>query len=132
MAPELGRLLLRLAIGGLLLLHGIGKLRHGIGGIIGDVDAKGLPHAFAYLVYVGEVVAPIFVLLGWLTRPAAAAIAINMMVAVWLKHSADVMNMGKTGGYALELQALYFAGAIAIALLGSGRYAVGGGAGRFS
>lgn len=129
---DFGRLLLRLAVGGLMFLHGFYKIRHGIGGISNEVAAHGLPSAIAYLVYFGEVVAPIFVIIGWATRPAAIVIAINMVIAVWLSHTGQVLSLGKGGGYALELQALYFFGALTIALIGSGRFAVMRGMGRWS
>ena len=115
-----------------MLLHGIGKVRHGIGGISGEVTAHGLPSVVAYLVYLGEVVAPILVVIGWATRPAAVVIAINMLVAVWLAHMGTVWTLNKGGGWSLELQGLYFFGAAAIALLGTGRYAVMNGMGRWS
>ena len=46
MSQDLGRLLLRIAIGGLMILHGFHKMRHGIGGITDNVVAHGLPAAF--------------------------------------------------------------------------------------
>ena len=121
---DLARLLLRIAVGGLMLCHGLYKLRHGVGGIASSVTAHGLPSAVAYGVYLGELLAPIAVLLGIFTRPAAAIVAVDMIVAVWLAHTGDLFHLGKAGGYALELQALYLVGALALALLGSGRYAV--------
>ena len=72
---NIAMLLLRLAVGGMMLFHGIGKLQHGIDGIVTQVLAHGLPRAFAYGVYVGEVVAPLAVVLGLFTRPAACVIA---------------------------------------------------------
>jgi len=123
---DLGKLVLRLAIGGLMLLHGIAKLRHGIGGIETNVATHGLPSMFGWAVYVGELVGPILVLIGFLTRCGAIAIAIDMVVAVWLSHAADLFHLGRSGGYALELQALYFLGAVAIALLGPGRFSIAG------
>jgi putative oxidoreductase len=131
-SEDFGRLILRLVVGGLMLLHGIGKLRHGIGPVSSSVSSHSLPHFVAYGVYLGELVAPLFVLVGIFTRPAAAVIAIDMLFAVWLKHSGELFRLGSAGGYALELQLLYFAGAVAIALFGSGRYALNGGVGRFN
>jgi putative oxidoreductase len=83
-------------------------------------------------VYVGEVVAPLFVILGAWTRPAALVIAINMIVAVGMAHMNDLFSIAKTGGYALELQAMYLFSAIAIALLGAGRYSLAGARGRWN
>jgi putative oxidoreductase len=124
--------MLRITVAGLLLLHGIRKLSAGVGGIASSVAAHGLPHALTYGVYVGEVVAPLLVLLGLWTRPAACAIAINMLVAVYLSHQGDLAHLGKGGGWALELQAFYFVGALCVMLLGAGRFSVSRGAGRLS
>lgn len=128
---DLGKLILRLTVGALLLLHGFAKLRHGVGGIGEGLVAHGLPSALAYGVFLGEVVAPIFVLLGTYTRLAALVIAVNMVVAVALVHVGDVLHLGKSGGWAIELPALYFFGALAIALLGAGRYSLSRGASRW-
>ena len=121
---DTGKLILRLALGILILLHGIAKLTGGIDPIVGMVAKAGLPGALGYLVYVGEVVAPIMVILGVLTRPAALVIAINMVVAVGLAHAAQLFELGKQGGWALELQGMYFFTALAIAMIGAGRFAV--------
>jgi putative oxidoreductase len=131
-SEDIGRLILRLAVAGLMLMHGIAKLRHGIGPITSSVGAHSLPRFVAYGVYLGELVAPLFVLVGIFTRPAAAIIAIDMLFAIWLKHSGELSHLNSSGGYALELQFLYLAGAIAIALFGAGRYALNGGMGRFN
>ena len=131
-SEDIGRLVLRLAVAGLMLLHGIAKLRHGVGPIASSVGSHSLPHLLTYGVYIGELVAPLFVLVGIFTRPAAALIAVDMLFAVWLKHTGELGHLGSSGGYALELQVLYLAGAVAIALFGTGRYAVNGGMGRFA
>jgi len=73
-----GKLVLRLALGLLVLLHGIAKLRHGIGAITGMVGGAGLPAWVAYGVYIGEVAAPLMVIAGWYARIGGAIIAINM------------------------------------------------------
>ena len=129
---DLGKLILRLTLGGLMLLHGIAKLTGGIDPIIGMLGNAGVPSKLAYLVYVGEVIAPILVLIGLWTRPAALVIMINMIVAVALAHSHQLWSIGKTGGHALELQAFFLFGALAVALLGAGRFSLGGLRGRWN
>ena len=131
MMEDLGRLVLRVTLGVLMLLHGIAKLRHGVDKIAANVGRHGLPEAFGYLVYLGEVIAPILVLIGLFTRPAALIYAINMLFAYWLVHTGDIGKLTPGGGWRLELQALYFMGAIAIMLLGAGRYSVRRGANRW-
>ena len=77
-ADDIAKLLLRLTLGALILLHGISKIRGGPGFILDIVDKAGLPAPFGYLVYVGEVLAPLLVIVGLWTRLAALVIAINM------------------------------------------------------
>jgi putative oxidoreductase len=118
--------LLRLTLGLLMLLHGIAKVTGGIDPILGMVAKAGLPSALGYLVYVGEIAAPLLLIVGAWTCAAALVIAINMVVAVALVHASQLATLLPTGGWALELQAFYLAMALAIALLGAGRFSVGG------
>jgi len=129
--PDAARLLLRVAVAGMLLLHGIHKLRHGIDGIIANVERHHLPGFVGYGVIVGEVLAPLLVLVGWQPRLAALVIAFNMAMAIYLSHADQVIELGRAGGWSIELPALYLFGAVAVALLGPGRYSVSRGVGRF-
>jgi putative oxidoreductase len=129
---DAGKLVLRAVLAIILLFHGAAKLSGGIG-FIGDMLAKaGAPAALGYLVYIGEVVAPLMILAGLFTRPAALVVAVNMIVAVLLVHTSQFFTLNDQGGWALELQAMFFAGAVAVALLGAGRYSLGGKTGRFN
>jgi putative oxidoreductase len=129
---DAGKLVLRVVLAAMLLFHGISKMHNGIG-FVADMLAKaGLPAVFGYGVYIGEVIAPLFILVGLFTRPAALVVAINMIVAVLLVHTSQFFTLNETGGWALELQGMYFFTAVAIALLGAGRYSVGGANGRFN
>ena len=129
---DTGKLLLRLTLGLLLLLHGIGKLTGGVDSILGAVATAGLPASLGYLVYVGEIVAPLLLIFGIWTRAAAVVIAINMMVAVALVHMGQLATLAASGGWDLELQAFYLATALGIALLGAGRLSFGGADGRWN
>jgi len=119
-------LILRLVLGVLILLHGISKLPPPPELIAGVLAKANLPTALAYGVYVGEIVAPILLIVGVWTRLAAVVIAINMVVAVLIAHAGQLFSLGEQGGYALELQAMYLFVAIALALTGAGRLSVGG------
>jgi putative oxidoreductase len=132
MTDDHGKLLLRVVLAILLLFHGVSKLMGGIGFISGMLTKAGLPGALGYLVYIGEVVAPLLILVGLFTRPAALLVAINMIVALLLVHTAQFFTLNEQGGWALELQGMYLAGALAVALLGAGRYSIGGNDGRFN
>ena len=129
---DFGKLVLRATLAILILFHGVSKLINGIDPIMGMVTKAGLPSGVAFLVYVGEVIAPLMVLFGIWARLGAVIIAINMIVAVALAHIPQLFTMTKTGGWALELQAFFFFSAIAVALLGAGQYSVGGRAGKWN
>ncbi|WP_426699917.1 DoxX family protein [Rhodanobacter sp. Col0626] len=129
---DLGKLVLRVVLGVLILFHGVSKLIHGPGYIIGVVTAAGLSPFLAYGVYVGEVVAPLLLLLGYWTRVGALIIAVNMVVAISLVHMTQFASLNDTGGWALELQGMFLGTALAIALLGAGRFSLGGSAGRWN
>jgi putative oxidoreductase len=129
---DLGKLLLRVSIGAMLMLHGIAKLTGGVDGIAGMLQQRGLPGELAYAVFIGELLAPLAMILGLWTRPAALVAAINMGVAITLAHAGDVFKLGEQGGWAIELQGLFLFGALAVMLLGGGRFSVGGLRGRFN
>ncbi len=129
---DAGKLVLRLAVGVLILFHGVAKIFGGVGFVAGALGKAGMPPALAYGVYVGEVLAPLLLIFGLWTRPAALVVVINMVVAVLLAHMGQLTSIANTGGYALELQAMYLFGAVALVLLGAGRYSVGGAYGRWN
>jgi len=124
MTEDAGKLVLRLALGVLMLLHGLAKISSGVTGIAGMLQGAGLPAMLAYGVYVGEVIAPLLVIIGVYARIGAWLIASNMLFAIWLAHSAEIFLLGRGGGWALELQGMFLSTAVALALIGPGRYAV--------
>jgi putative oxidoreductase len=129
---DMGKLTLRAVLAIILLFHGVSKLIGGIG-FVADMLAKaGAPAALGYLVYVGEVIAPLLILAGIFTRPAALVIVVNMIVAILLVHTSQFFTLNETGGWALELQGMFLVGALAVAFLGAGRYSLGGTTGRFN
>jgi putative oxidoreductase len=132
MTEDQGKLILRLMLGGLMLFHGIDKVIGGIDGIMRVFQNLGLPGAVAYLVYLGEVIAPLFIVAGYWTRLAAFLVAGNMVVAVLVRHTGDLFTLTPNGGYGLELQAFYLLSAVAIMALGAGRLSVGGSRGQWN
>ena len=125
MSQDIGKLILRVALGVVILFHGIAKLTKGIDFISGTVTAHGLPGFVAYGVYVGEIVAPLLLFLGFWSRIGAWLVAVNMLFAIWLVHAGQISDLNpQTGGLALEAQYLFVLSAIAIALIGPGRHAV--------
>jgi putative oxidoreductase len=114
----LGLLFFRIGIAGLMLFHGIAKINSGIDFL---VDQMGV---FAYAVYIGEVIAPILILLGWRTRLASLVLAINCIVAIGFAHSNEIFSLNDHGAYANELITLYLLGAIGLFFTGAGNYAI--------
>jgi putative oxidoreductase len=121
MQEDVGKLVTRLGVGGLLLLHGVHKLLTGIAPIKAMVVAHHLPDLVAYGVYLGEIVGPILIILGLFARAGGVLIAINMAVAVVLAGMDSIGKLNGAGGYALELEILFLLGGLSVALLGSGR-----------
>ena len=123
--PDTGRLILRFCVGGLMLFHGLAKIMHPgsldfIGGMLG---ANGLPAMLAYGVYIGEVLAPLMVIVGYQARIGGLLIVINMVLAIFLAHSGDFFSLTEHGGWAVELQMFYLLSALAVVFLGSGKLA---------
>jgi putative oxidoreductase len=125
-SDDTGKLILRLMLGGLMLLHGIHKMQDpgAMVGIGKQLTAAGLPAFIAYGAYIGEVLAPLMLILGIFTRIGSLLIMVNMIFAILLAHSKDILMLGEHGGWKIELQGFYLFTAIALYFLGSGRFAV--------
>ncbi len=121
---DCGKLLLRLTVGGLMLFHGVAKVQHGLAPIEGMLDAKGLPTFLAYGAYVGELVAPLLIIVGLFSRFASLALIGNMIMAIVLAHTSHFFALDGHGGWSVELPMFFLLGAACITLLGSGRYAI--------
>lgn len=121
---DIAKLLLRLLVGVMMLFHGIEKVIHGIPGIIHLVQSSGLPTFFAYGVYIGEVVVPIFLILGLYARVASVVLVLNMILAIFLAYGGGMFALGKHGAPVIELPLFYLVIGIVIFLLGSGKYGV--------
>jgi putative oxidoreductase len=120
---DLGLLVLRIAVGLLMLLHGIAKLE-GVSYIEGMLSAKGLPAGLAYGVYITEIVAPILILVGYRTRLAAAVYVFGALFALFLVHTENIFSLNENGGWGIELLGLYIFGALALFFTGGGKLAI--------
>ncbi len=122
---ELGKLILRLTVGVLMLFHGYSKIANpgSLEWIGGTLAAYHLPTFLAYGVYLGEVLAPLMIIIGFRARLGGWLIFINMVFAIALAHSNELFSLSEHGAWALELQGLYLMGGLVIALLGSGQLA---------
>lgn len=124
-STDLGLLLLRIALGGMMLFHGMHKLIYGIG-FIGDMLAAiGLPSFIAYGSLLAELVASLMIICGIWTRLASVVFAGNMVVAILMAHASEMFSLSPmTGGLVIELPLLYLLGAAVLCLTGGGRFAV--------
>jgi putative oxidoreductase len=116
----------------LLVFHGIAKLKGGIGWMGGMLAAHHIPAFVGYGVYVAEVVAPILLIVGILTRPAALVIAFDMFMAITLVVGGKTFKPNpQSGGLGGELELFYLLASLAVFFVGSGRYAISKGQGRW-
>ena len=121
---DFGKLLLRVTIACLLLFHGYAKIKYGLGFIEGILSNKGIPQAVAYLVFIGEILAPLLLILGYKTRFAALMVIATMFTAIYLVHPNDLTTLTKVG--ALKLETIYFFILTSLVLLfmGPGKYSI--------
>jgi len=123
---DMGKLIVRLSVAGLMLFHGIAKIMHpgSLDFIAGMLAGFGLPAILAYGVYIGEVVAPLMVIVGFKARFGALVMAVNMLFALVLAHTGDFFSLSEHGGWMIELQMFYLLSSVAVVFLGSGRMAI--------
>ena len=121
---NIGLLILRLSIGGLMLFHGYHKLIHGVDGLVGMFSSKGFPGGIAYAVFLGELLAPILIIVGYRTKLASLFVVATMLVAMFVVHADDLLKIGDHGEWGVELIGLYLFGAMSIFFLGAGKFAV--------
>ncbi|SDH77220.1 putative oxidoreductase [Nitrosomonas sp. Nm132] len=125
-SDALGKLTLRLTVGILMLFHGVHKIFNPssldfISKQLANVD---LPQGLAYGVYLGEVIAPLMIILGVFARFGGLLVFSNMIFAIVLAHRSQLLTLTDTGGYTLELQIFFLLTGLAVFFLGSGRIAV--------
>ena len=124
-SDALGKLTLRLTVGILILFHGVHKILHpnSLDFISKQLASIDLPQALAYGVYLGEVIAPLMIILGILARFGGLLVFGNMVFALVLAHRSQLFTLTDTGGLALELQIFFLLTGLAVFFLGSGRIA---------
>lgn len=128
---DVGLLLVRVVIGlSMAVFHGYAKISGGperwtgIGGSMAELGITFLPAFWGFMAAFSEFFCSILLMLGLLFRPAAALLAVTMLVAVTrhLGLPADQENSGWSGAsHALELLSVY----VGLFLTGPGKYALG-------
>jgi putative oxidoreductase len=85
-SEDLGKLLIRIAVAGIVLFHGWAKLMHGVEWIKQPLGLFGLPGFLAYWTYIGEIIPPVLIILGYRTRPAALVVACDVLLIGTVEH----------------------------------------------
>ncbi|HET9570303.1 MAG TPA: DoxX family protein [Bacteroidales bacterium] len=124
-------LLVRLALGVVILPHGMQKALgmfggYGLEGTLGFFSSMGMPVLLGVLVILAEFVGPIGLILGLGTRFMAAAITIQMAGAMIIGghiHNGFFMNwFGNQPGEGIEYFILVLGAGLALVLGGAGRW----------
>lgn len=124
-SDALGKLILRLTVGVLMLFHGVHKIFNpgSLDFISKQLAGIDLPQALAYGVYLGEIIAPLMIIFGVFSRLGGLLIFGNMIFAIVLAHRNQLITFTDNGGLALELQIFFLLTGLAVFFLGSGRFA---------
>ena len=115
--------IMRVAIGVILFVHGWGKFMSGHAGVAGMFGRISLPAPgpLAYAALFLETIGALCIVVGLFTRFFAAALAIEMLIALLAVHLAKGFGVGSGGyEYVLLLGIVMFA----IAIRGGGVYSV--------
>lgn len=118
-STDIGLLIFRIAIAGLMLTHGFPKLMRFFGPeeiTFGDPLGFGQTFTFTFAVF-AEFVCSVLIIFGFLTRLAAIPLIITMATVALIVHMPD--GFGKQ-----ELPLLYLAGFIFLLLAGPGKYSL--------
>ncbi len=121
---DVGKLVLRFTVAFLLIFHGIGKLEHGIAWMRGPLSHFHLPFFVGYGVYVAEVLAPVLIFIGFLTRPAALVVVFDLVMAIVLVAHGRLFELTRGGSYALEAEAFFLLLGLVLFFQGPGRYSI--------
>ena len=123
---DIGKLIIRLAVGILMLFHGVAFLG-GDHAILNRVASYGMPEIIGWGGAIfGELVGPILILLGVYSRIGGALVTVFMLTAIALSHNNHLFMLSERGGgYFLELQMFFLLTALSIFVTGAGRYGLG-------
>jgi putative oxidoreductase len=148
---HLGLLVLRLILGGIFVIHGYpkffggpgkketlppGLLRHLGEGFVAQMDRGSLggyresmmragvplPGVMGTISAASQLGGGALLMLGWLTRPAALSLAVNMVIAIWRVH----WSKGMVGRMGYEFCLALLAGCLALLFGGPGALSIDG------
>lgn len=105
----LALLVLRVALGVVMVAHGYSKVFGGLSHHVQYVASLGLPGWWAYLSAAAEFLGGLLVLAGLFTRASALAICIDLGVAIWKVNWHEGLLGDKGYQFPLALAAIAFA-----------------------
>mgnify|MGYP000524493393 CR=1 FL=1 len=115
---HIGLLLLRLGFSGLMLTHGIPKIERLFNSPVEFPDPLGIGALWSLLLtLLGEVVAPILIIIGLKSRYASIVALITMLVAAFVVHADDPFGQK-------EKALLYALGFLVVFLAGPGKFSI--------
>lgn len=121
---DLAKLLLRLMVAILMLFHGYSKVIHGVDGMMGMLEGHGIPGFVAYGVYLGEIIAPLMLIVGFRVKLATITIIGTMIFILSVPYADKIFTLTQQGAWAIELHMFYIMSSICIFLLGAGKYSI--------
>jgi len=132
-SDDLGKLILRLTLGILIVFHGL-ALATGDTGIPNNLARWHLPTGLAWLGFIVEFAGGLAMVLGVYARLGGLLLGIFMIIAIFMAHAGlmgsqnhlFLVAMNPAGNhwdhYFLETQMFYLLGGFAVALLGAGKF----------
>jgi putative oxidoreductase len=116
--PSFALLILRVALGGMMLTHGYTKLLNFVELSTRFPDPFGLGHGLSLgLVVFAEVVCAVLIIIGLGTRWASIPLIITMLVIVFNIHFHQPFSK-------MEVPLLYLTGFVVLLLMGAGKYSL--------
>lgn len=120
---DLAALLLRTALGAMFVAHGLLKvLVFTLPGTVAFFEQIGFPGWTAYAVTYAEIIGGALIVAGIGVRPVAVALVPVLLGATWVHVGNGWLFTNANGGW--EYPAFLTVAAIALALIGPGKYAV--------
>ena len=117
---DIGLLIVRIALGGIIFFHGFHKITHGIADQFQILAHNGIPGVFIYFVYVSEVLAPVLIVLGIFTRLSSLSIFVTMIVIFYALPFP--IGMDEHGAMNIESQLYFLLLSVALFFTGPGNY----------
>jgi len=121
---DLGLFLLRITLAATMLVYGISKMISGVSQIGNMLDSYGFPTFLSYGVYVGEIVAPLLIIIGFRTKLAGLVFAVNCLVAILMVQLPYFFSLNEYGGWSVGLIFIYFMFGLSLFFTGAGKFAV--------